>query len=174
MWAAHALTCSRLAFAIAFWRTYGDAAWSLAWVVLAAASDALDGRVARWARRRAGVSERAPGIGDWLDPAADKLFVVIVLVTVGAHEQAWPQLACIGARELALIPVLAAYAIARALGRARSHALRARPIGKVATAIQFVAVVALVAPGADAARWPLAIAAGVLGLAAVIDQLVRD
>jgi len=35
-------------------------------------------------------------------------------------------------------------------------------------------VVALVAPGASAARWPLAIAAGVLGLAAVIDQLVRD
>jgi endonuclease/exonuclease/phosphatase family metal-dependent hydrolase/phosphatidylglycerophosphate synthase len=176
VWAAHTLTSSRIAFAIGFWLTYGSPAWSVAWVVLAAVSDALDGRVARWVRRRMNVPVEAPSAGDWLDPAADKLFVLIVLAAIGAHTPgAWPLIACLGARELALVPVIAAYGLARMLGRTRSRALRAHTIGKAATVAQFVAIVSLVAPGsiATGARWPLAIVAGVLGIAAVVEQVSR-
>jgi cardiolipin synthase len=173
-WIAHALTISRVGFAIAFWLTYGTPAWSIAWVSLAAASDALDGRVARAARRRAGVPVDARGAGDWLDPAADKLFVAIVVAAIGAHDRdAWPLIACLVARELVTIPLTVAYGVARALGRARVVRLRARRIGKAATVAQFLAVVALVAWGTvlPAMRWPLAIVAGGLGLAAVFEQV---
>jgi endonuclease/exonuclease/phosphatase family metal-dependent hydrolase/phosphatidylglycerophosphate synthase len=176
MWVAHALTGSRIAFAAAFWATYGNSGWSVAWVMLAAVSDALDGRVARRARRRAGVPEHAPSIGDWLDPAADKLFVLIALAAIGAHTRdAWPVIGCLAARELVLVPLLVAYAVTRAIGRARVVELRARAVGKAATVAQLLAVASLVAPGSAAAvaRWPLAIAAGALGLAAVVDQISR-
>ena len=176
MWAANALTASRLVFAFAFWATYATPAWSIAWVILAAASDALDGRLARRARRRAGAPDGVPVMGDWLDPAADKLFVLVAVAAIGAHERdAWPLIACLGARELLLAPLLIAYGCARAIGRARALPLRAHAIGKVATVAQLVAIVTIVAPGtfAAAVRWPAAIIAGTLGVAAVVEQVAR-
>lgn len=173
MWLAHALTVSRAPFAIGFWLTYGAPGWSLAWLLAAAVSDALDGRVARQARRRAGLPDDAPSPGGWLDPVADKLFVAIALAAIVAHERtAWPLVACLAARELAMLPVLAGYAIARRRGRPAIE-LRAHAIGKLATVLQFIAVAAIVAPGglALAARWPLAIAAGAVGVVAVLDHV---
>jgi endonuclease/exonuclease/phosphatase family metal-dependent hydrolase/phosphatidylglycerophosphate synthase len=176
IWLAHALTVSRIGFAVAFWLTYGAPVWSIAWVSLAAVSDALDGRVARAVRRHAGVPEDARGAGSWLDPAADKLFVMIAIAAIGAHDRgAWTLIACIAARELVMIPLTVAYGVARAFGRVRAIELRARGIGKAATVVQFLAVVALVAPGTAllAMRWPLAIVAGGLGLAAAVEQTAR-
>jgi endonuclease/exonuclease/phosphatase family metal-dependent hydrolase/phosphatidylglycerophosphate synthase len=171
VWVANVITVSRVAFAIAFWVTYGSRAWSVAWIALAAISDALDGRVARAARARHGTPIHAPSVGDWLDPAADKVFVVIVVIAIGFHGSGtWPLIACLAARELVLVPVLVVYTIARGLGGVRSRPLRAQPIGKLATVMQFIALVAVVAP-MSGARWPLAIAAGVLGLVAAIEQL---
>jgi len=170
MWVAYALTGLRPPLAIVFWVTYGSPVWSLICVAAAAVSDALDGRVARRARRRAGIPESAPAIGTWLDPAADKLFVLIALGAIVAHDRdAWPLIACLAARELVQAPLLAGYWIAR---RGRTIELRAHALGKAATVVQFVAVAAIVAPLAGA-RWPLAIAGGVLGLAAVVDQVRR-
>ena len=176
VWAAYALTASRIPFAVAFWATYGSVGWSVVWVSAAAISDALDGRVARRARRAAGVAEHTPSSGDWLDPAADKLFVVIALAAIVAHDRGtWPLVACLLAREWVTVPLTVAVAVARGFGRGPRLELRAHAIGKAATVAQFVAVVALVAPGsfAVAVRWPLAIAAGVLGLAAVADHVRR-
>ena len=172
VWAAHVMTAVRIPLAIAFWITYGTPLASLAWVSAAAVSDALDGRLARRARRRAGVPETVPSIGDWLDPAAAKLFVVIALAAIIAHDRdAWILVAVLGARELVLVPILVGYQISRVFG-GRAIELRAHPIGKAATVMQFLAVVVIVAP-LTALQWPFAIIAGALGVAAVIDQLAR-
>ena len=64
MWIAHALTLSRIPIGVVFWLTYGDWRWSLALVVLAALTDAVDGNVARWWKRRTG--DTRPSIGEWM------------------------------------------------------------------------------------------------------------
>jgi cardiolipin synthase (CMP-forming) len=174
MWLAHALTLSRIPIAVVFWLTYGDWRWSLALVVLAALTDAADGTVARWSRRRTGDTRPSPG--EWLDPLADKAFIILVLGAIQSHDPApWGLVALIVARELVLIPLAAVYRLA-VHGRGE-HAFQAAPVGKAATIAEFAAIAALVlrsfVPGADAAVMPLAIVAGGLGLLAVINYIAR-
>jgi phosphatidylglycerophosphate synthase len=157
VWLAHALTLSRIPLAVALWWVWGDPAWSVALVVLAAATDAADGRVARWMKRR-GAS--GPDIGGWLDPAVDKLFVAVVLAAIWVHTGRLAVIALVGARELVLVPLTVVY-----LARRTPHPpLRADVFGKIATVAQFIALcVIAVAP---AFAFPAALVAGALGLAA--------
>jgi cardiolipin synthase len=169
MWLANALTLSRIPLAVVFWLTYGlDWRLSLGLVALAAVSDALDGNVARWARRRTG--DTRASIGEWLDPVADKVFVVVVLAAIQVHDPApWPLVALIVARELVLIPLGALY---RLLVHGRGeHAFQAHALGKAATIAELFAIAALIAYRPLVA--PLAIAAAVLGLLAVIQYILR-
>src|SRR3954451_11541627 len=107
MWLAHALTLSRIPIAAVFWLTYGNRPLSLALVVLAALTDALDGNVARWVKRRTGAVST---IGEWLDPLADKLFIIIVLGAIQTRDPVpWALIALIVARELVLIPLAMIY-----------------------------------------------------------------
>ena len=169
MWLAHALTLSRIPIAIVFWLTYGDWRWSLALVVLAALTDAADGNVARWSRRRTG--DTRPSAGEWLDPLADKLFIIVVLGAIQVHDPAaWGVVALIVARELVLIPLAAIYRLV-AHGRGE-HAFQADPIGKAATIAEIAAIAALI--GYRPLVLPLAIIAGTLGLAAVVKYIVRE
>jgi len=157
MWIAHALTLSRVPLAIALWCVWGDPWWSVALVALAAVTDAADGRVARRAKRR---GSPGPDIGGWLDPAIDKLFVLIVLAAVWAHTHQLAVIALIGARELVLVPLLAVY-LAR---RVPHRPLQADLFGKLATVAQFIALcVIAVAPEV---ALPVAVVVAVLGLAA--------
>src|SRR4051812_9684951 len=104
MWLANALTLSRIPLAVVFWMTYGDPRLSIALVGLAALTDAADGTVARWAQRRRGGAPRSTA-GEWLDPLADKIFVIGVLGAIQVHDPApWGLIALIAARELVLIP----------------------------------------------------------------------
>ncbi len=168
MWLANALTISRIPLAVAFWLTYGARAWSIALVVAAAVSDAADGTVARIARRLRGV--QGPSVGEWLDPLADKVFVIVVLGAIQAHEPApWGLVALIAARELVLIPLAAAYRLV-VPGRA-PHAFKAGPLGKAATIAELGAIAALILHSPVAL--PLAIAAAGLGLAAVVTYIAR-
>lgn len=160
VWFAHALTLLRIPLALLLWSTWGDPARSVAILAIAALSDTADGRVARWAKRRGATG---PDIGGWLDPMADKLFVVIVLAAIWDHAQVphpTAVIALVGARELVLVPLVAVY-----LARRRPHpALRADAFGKLATVAQFLslAVIAL----APAHAVPAAAVAAGLGLAA--------
>lgn len=168
MWIAHALTLSRVPLAIALWWVWGDPLWAAVLIALAAFTDAADGRVARWARRR---GSAGPDIGGWLDPAIDKLFVMIVLAAVWTHTHQLWVIALIGARELVLVPLIAVY-----LARRMPHRpLRADSFGKLATVAQFIALcVIAIAP---AAALPAAVVTAVLGLAAAghyILVAVRD
>ena len=174
MWIAHALTLSRIPIAVVFWLTYGDWRISIALVVLAALTDAADGTVARWARRR--THDTRPSLGEWLDPLADKVFIILVLAAIQVHDPApWWLVAVIVARELVLIPLAGIYRIV-AHGRGE-HAFKAAPIGKAATIAELVAIGALILRPASAhierTVMPLALIAGALGLIAVISYIAR-
>lgn len=169
MWLANALTLSRIPLAVVFWLTYGtDWRLSLGLVALAAVTDAADGTVARRARRR--TRDTRPSIGEWLDPVADKVFVVLVLGAIQVRDPApWGLVALIVARELVLIPLGGLY---RVLVHGRGeHAFQAQALGKAATIAELFAIAALIAyrPAVP----PLAIAAAVLGLLAVIQYILR-
>jgi cardiolipin synthase (CMP-forming) len=169
MWLAHALTLSRIPIAVAFWLTYGVWRWSLALVVLAALTDAADGNVARWARRRTG--DTRPSIGEWLDPVADKAFVIIVLGAIQAHDPVpWAVIGLIVARELVLIPLVTIYRLVSQRRRGK-HAFKAGALGKAATIAEFVAVAALIVRSSFIV--PLAIIAAALGLIAVAHYILR-
>ncbi len=164
MWLAHILTLSRLPIAIALTQTFGDRAWSAALVMLAAATDAVDGTVARWLKHRGATRH---DIGGWLDPLVDKLFVVIVLATIWWHTHDTVLIALIATREILFAPLAIIYLVRRV---PRSQ-LKARTLGKAATIAQFLAcAVAVVDP---AYAWPLAIAAAGLGIAAIVDYLIN-
>jgi phosphatidylglycerophosphate synthase len=162
MWLAHGLTLSRLPIAVALVWAYGQTAWAVGLVVLAAATDAADGTVARAMQRR---GSTGPDIGGWLDPLVDKIFVVIVLAAIGWHTHDVLLIALIAARELVLVPLVILYLVR---GRPTGH-LHARAIGKAATIAQFVACAVALALPADAL--PFAVAAAALGLAAVADYI---
>jgi cardiolipin synthase len=169
MWLANALTISRIPLGILFWVTYGDRAWSIALVVLAALTDALDGTVARWAMRRRGVTGSTAG--EWLDPLADKAFVILVLGAIQTHDPApWGLIALIAARELVVIPLAAAYRIV--MPSRMPHAFKAGPLGKAATIAELVAILALILRSSLAL--PVAIIAATLGVAAVVTYIARS
>ena len=168
MWLANALTVARIPIAVVCWLTYGHALASVSLVALAALTDAADGNVARWARRRTG--DTRPSAGEWLDPLADKLFVVIVLAAIQVHDPApWYLIALIVARELVLVPLAAVYRLV--VHHRSEHAFKAGVIGKAATVAEMFALGALVIY--RPAVLPLAIASAALGLTAVIHYIVR-
>lgn len=180
MWLAHALTLSRIPIAVIFWLTYGDKLVSVALVVLAALTDAADGNVARWVKRRTGSQST---LGEWLDPAADKIFVLLVLGAIQVHDPVpWPLMALIVARELVLVPVAMIFRMVVPAAPRRSgqlhlghgrgeHAFKAGALGKAATIAEFGAIVAIIMK--SPLLLPLAIAAGVLGLSAVAVYINR-
>lgn len=127
----------------------GDASAALFLFLAAAATDAVDGPLAR---RRGGTT----ALGAALDPLADKVLVVGALTALAVRglAPAWA-VAFIFARELVAIEI-----------RARApHAVGASADGKAKTVLQVAAVAALLATAA----WPaagLAPAANALVLAA--------
>lgn len=127
-------------------------------VALAAASDWVDGRLAR-------ASGRVTRAGELLDPIADKTFMLAALLTLGAEGRIplWA-LPLLLTRDLGVI-IGAAIAAARGF-RGRMPARRA---GKVVTWLQFGAIAAILA-WPPTARW-IAPAIAVAGLIALQDYL---
>ena len=157
VWLAHGLTLSRVPLALALWWSWGDPALSVGLLALAAISDAADGMVARWAKRR---GSTGPDIGGWLDPAVDKLFVATVLAAIWRQGHDLRVIALIGARELVLVPLVAVHLALRKPHRE----LRADAFGKLATIAQFIALcVIALAPDHGLIA---AVIAAVLGLTA--------
>ena len=168
MWLANALTLARIPLAGLFWLTYGDVAWSLAIVGVAALTDALDGAVARRARAEGGGATSTAG--EWLDPLADKVFVFGVLAATAVRGTTpWAIVALVCARELVVVPLAIGYRLTRPRV---PHAFQADRLGKVATIAQLAAVLAiLLEPRAAPA---LALLAAVLGLAAAAHYVARS
>ena len=132
------------------WNFSGHDYWATGLFAIAMATDWFDGRIAR----RSG---RASALGSLLDPVADKLLVLTVLVVlVGRHVFAGWMVAAIVAREI-LISGLRLAALERGV------VLEARDLGRLKTWTQAVAagLGGLAAAGAidnTSARWGLGVA----------------
>jgi CDP-diacylglycerol--glycerol-3-phosphate 3-phosphatidyltransferase len=137
------------------WEPFGVSKELLAAAIFAIASltDWADGFLAR--RRK-----QVTGLGQWMDPLADKLLVTAALVSLAQMGLAasWMVVVILG-REFAVT-------LLRAVAHARGQALPASPIGKFKMAAQVVAILALILAGRsdDALR---AIGTGALWVATV-------
>ncbi len=160
------LTLLRVPLAALIWVAPANALWLLGLMVVAAVSDWLDG----WFARRAGVPPE--GMGAWLDPLCDKLFILSVLVAVWVTQQppAWMAVVA-SAREIVLFPlVVARFTVPRL--RRGGIPWRAMALGKAATVAQF-ALFAAVLSGWRVAWVPLALLSGVLGVGAGVQYSLR-
>jgi CDP-diacylglycerol--glycerol-3-phosphate 3-phosphatidyltransferase len=139
------------------WEPFGVSKELLAAAIFAIASltDWADGFLAR--RRK-----QVTGLGQWMDPLADKLLVTAALVSLAQMGLAasWMVVVILG-REFAVT-------LLRAVAHARGQALPASPIGKLKMGAQVVAILALILAGREAgplqalgtgALWAAAIAA---------------
>jgi len=144
----------------------------------AAATDVLDG----WLARRRGVDPA--GVGSWLDPVCDKLFVAAVLGALYVERHVpLALLALVVTRELLQLPMALVYGASDLLRRWLRYDFRASWLGKAATVCQFFAVSAIVAaPALEPAAahapaftlaWRLAEVAFALGLLALADYIRR-
>jgi phosphatidylglycerophosphate synthase len=166
------LSLSRLPLGGVFWVALGPTATrtnsglAIGVMALAAATDVLDGTIAR--RRGASTA----GMGSWLDPICDKLFVGAVLAALH-FERGVPLwlLAVIVARELMQLPMVLVYRAFPTLRHWLRYDFRASHLGKTATIVQFLAIGSLVM------GWPAAIpfawGAFGLGLVALADYVRR-
>jgi cardiolipin synthase (CMP-forming) len=137
----------------------------LAVLAAAAATDVLDGMAAR----RAGVD--LAGVGSWLDPLCDKLFVGAVLGALHFQRGVpFVVLALIVARELLQLPMSLVYRAFPTLRHFLHYDFRASRLGKAATISQFLAITALIV--GLPYRLPVACAFA-LGLVALADYVRR-
>ena len=129
---ADLVTALRLPLAVAFPLTESHG-WHLAIVAAAAATDFLDGRLAR----RLGPSRA----GAVLDPVADKLFMLAAFLTVARHGLlSWWEIVLVLSRDImAGLGALGAWLLGRPL------ALPARAGGKAVTVCQLLTLVAYIA-----------------------------
>jgi phosphatidylglycerophosphate synthase len=169
------LSLSRIPMAAALWGVRKRPGALLALMAGAAITDLLDGWFARRhlpLSQRMGLSrsEGTGAPGEWLDPLCDKVFVVSLLGVLLAERRLRPAtLALIGLRDLAVVPLLAAYRFVPALHERFPISLRARRLGKLTTAAQFLTLgVALLDPEKVP---PLARITAGLGLAAIVDYV---
>jgi cardiolipin synthase len=166
----NALSVSRVPLGGLFWVALarGPAHAELPFGVLAvaAATDVLDG----WIARRRGLDPA--GMGSWLDPICDKLFVGSVLAAIYVQRRVpLTLLALIVTRELLQLPMALVYRTSSTLRRWLRYDFRASLLGKTATVVQFLAVSALILDASTA--WRLAELAFALGLLALGDYIRR-
>lgn len=151
------VSSSRFVLAAGFLLAEGPA-WRIGLLGVASLTDFLDG----WLARRARLTST---LGALLDPVADRVFVLAVVVSYLASGdlQPWHAVALLFRDVMSLI----GWFVARNAPSLRSIPFRARWPGKVLTALQlFVFVAALLWPPLVT---PLVIAAAVLGVGATVD-----
>ena len=117
---------------------YGDLL-AAAVFILAAATDKLDGYVARR-------SKQVTTLGQFLDPLADKLLIAAALIALVAQDRvaAWVAMVIIG-REIAV-------SVLRIIGVSQGVSIPADKYGKLKTVLQIVYVVYVLFPTADIAE----------------------
>jgi phosphatidylglycerophosphate synthase len=170
VWLAHALTLSRIPLAFAFWFALPDVRFAMIVLTVAAATDLMDGTIARAAAAR-GHTGPAARIGVWLDPLCDKLFAIVVLAALLVRIQVPLELLIlIGSRELILVPIVAVYRLSPMWHQVH-YDFHAEAAGKHATAAQFVAFTALLLDPPSALF--LSMVAAVFGVRAAVRYLGR-
>ena len=141
------------------WEPFGMGKELLAAAIFGIASltDWADGY---FARRR----KQVTGLGQWMDPLADKMLITAALVSLAQMGLApsWIVVLMLG-REFAVT-------LLRAVAHARGHALPASPLGKIKMVAQVVAILALIlgSRGIEPLLWMGALALWAATLAALI------
>ena len=137
--AADAVTAARLPLAVLF-PLVSSPAWQLAIVAVAAASDVLDGALAR----RFGASR----VGAVLDPISDKVFMAVAFVTAASHGLlTWYEFAGVLLRDLlAVLGFLGTWWLRRPVALPASAGGKAVTIGQLLTLVAAIAESALVRP----------------------------
>ncbi len=121
---------------------HGTSALGATLWVLVSLTDKADG----WLARRQGATRS----GAFLDPLADKILVFGVLAAMVAKAEVWwVPVAIMGTRELWM-------SWHRARLARTGISVPARPLGKLKTLFQMLAVMAVITPGLGAVREPLA------------------
>lgn len=173
---ANLLSLSRIPLAAALWIAPTRTSVVLGLVLLAALTDALDGWVARYGR-----AHRAPPSvpiakteerGAWLDPLCDKIFILSLIgVLFVTLRPGLLIMLLLGARELVLVPLLLLYRFFTLRKGPLGIRFRAGWFGKATTVAQFVSLCSLLVGSRHVL--PLAVLTAGLGIAAVIEYLIR-
>ena len=151
------LSWSRVALAAAF-PFARDPVPQVALIVVAGASDFLDGWIAR-------ARHTASRWGALLDPITDRVFVLVAVVTylvLGALTPA--ELLIMLIRDIA---TATGFVVARFVPSLQRVTFKARWLGKFATAGQLLVLLCI--PLAPGAVWPVVLVVGAISVAAVID-----
>jgi cardiolipin synthase (CMP-forming) len=131
------LSLSRIPLAGAFALSVGRPIWSLGILAAAGASDILDG----WYARRYGQETKTGAV---LDPITDKVFVgAVVASLLFAGKMSVAEALLLGTRDVGEILIAGYFALTgqrKVLAEVRS----ANVAGKIATAMQYAAIVAIV------------------------------
>ncbi len=171
------LSFSRVPLAGLLWVMPHEPAWTIGVMLVAGATDVLDGWLVRHARRRRtrahdpSAHAASAARGAFIDGFADKIFVLsTVLLLAWTIGPPWWLLALLALREVLFVPLMLAYYAAPSTVRAHVD-FTAGPLGKLATVAQFAAVVL----GLLRSEWfeQAALAAGFLGAAATVSYAAR-
>lgn len=139
------------------------AEWRLVAVLTAGVSDLIDGPISRWLKSDG-------RFGQLLDPIADKIFLLCVLITVVMDGSvAWWELILIGGRDLAIF--LVCVVLLATHGRNSWQEFRPRVLGKATTVLQIAFVLALLGGLETLTRILLPVTA-VVGMLAVVDYCI--
>lgn len=160
------LSALRLPLAVVFPFVAANAHAALGVLIAAGLTDVFDG----WLARRRG---QVTAIGAVVDPIADKVFATTVVLTLLVrHDLPLWALPALLAREILEAPLVVWVLVSQSFRGARRAAARANLPGKLATLVQFVAVLAaIVAP--DLLGITL-VAAAVSGVLAGISYWYRE
>lgn len=151
------VSLSRVVLAVAF-VVDRDTNMRIAVVVAAAVTDMLDG----WLARRAGLVSR---FGALVDPFADRVFVLVAVSTF-VYEGALSTLEYFIMISRDLMTAVG-FLVARGVSWLRPVEFRARPSGKLVTALQILAFLALLRMPAAVA--PMIWAVGIASLYSIVD-----
>jgi phosphatidylglycerophosphate synthase len=134
-WLPNLLTLGRLALGLAF--PMLPARWRLVALLVATATEFLDGQIAR-------LLHAPSAVGRALDPIADKVFVTSVLATLlwESVVAAW-QLILVASRDI--IVMAGALGVVARCGRSALRRITPSLLGKLATAAQFLFLLSVVA-----------------------------
>jgi phosphatidylglycerophosphate synthase len=158
------ISLARLPLSLAFVWAARKPGWALAVLGAAAATDVLDG----WVARR---GHQETPTGAILDGLMDKAFVLVVVLTlVLEHHLAALDAVLLAARDIGELPLVVALRVRHRLSSPQTRA--ANVAGKVATVLQF-ATIAVVVVGAPRRRaWVLVTAAA--GAVAALTYWARE
>lgn len=126
----------RIPLAVAFVCVHKQPALALGVLIAAGVSDILDGFVARR-------FDQCTATGAAIDPITDKIFVltVVITLTIAGHLSPWSVI-LLSTRELGELPLVIWLSFDADARKRRKEHPKANVAGKVATAMQFAAVVA--------------------------------